>query len=407
MTLPQDNKTVLIVGAGQAGGRAAQQLATLGFAGRIVMAGDESHLPYERPPLSKAVLKGAAEEDSLYLNPDNDWRKDGLEVVLGDAVVGIDHAARVASFASGRSLAYGSLILATGGVARPLPLPGGEFCVSLRTLDDSRTLRAALERAQRIAIIGGGVIGMEVAATAASLGKSVCVIEAGIGVMTRILPPPVSDWLAALHRGAGVELRTGAQVTGIRREGDGYVVEGPGLSVPADIVLSAVGMMPNSGLVPAEARGRTGGILTDALGRVLGMDGVYACGDVAESWNALYGDHVRLETWRNADRQPRAIAQTICGQETPHVETPWMWTDQFERNIQVVGLWREGAETVARGMVGSPGSSLYWLVDGVIAGGVLIDNGRDRRFLEKLVESRAIPDRGALADPAVPLKSLV
>ena len=407
MTLHEDNKTVLIVGAGQAGGRAAQELAAQGFAGRIVMVGDEAHLPYERPPLSKAVLKGAAGEDSLYLHPAPDWRKEGLEVVLGDAVAGIDHAARVATLASGRRLAYDSLILATGGVARPLPLPGGEFCVSLRTLDDSRKLRAALERAGRIAVIGGGVIGMEVAATAASLGKSVCVIEAGTGVMARILPPPVSDWLAGLHRDAGVDLRTGAQVTGVRREGEGYVVEGPGLSVAADIVLSAVGMVPNSGLVPDEARGRTGGILTDALGRVPGLDGVYACGDVAESWNALYGDHIRLETWRNADRQPRAIARTICGQDTPHAETPWMWTDQFGRNIQVVGLWRDGAATVARGAVGTPGSSLYWLVDGAIAGGVLIDNGRDRRFLEKLVESRATPDLDKLADPAVPLKTLV
>lgn len=407
MTLPKDKRTVLIVGAGQAGGRAAQQLAAQGFAGRIILVGDEVHLPYERPPLSKAVLKGAAGEESLYLNPAPDWQKDGLEVVLGDAVVGIDHAARMATLASGRRLAYHSLILATGGAARPLPLPGGEFCVSLRTLDDSRKLREALERTRRIAVIGGGVIGMEVAATAAALGKSVCVIEAGAGVMARILPPPVSDWLAGLHRDAGVDLRIGAQVSGIRRDGAGYVVEGPGLSVPADIVLSAVGMVPNSGLVPDAARGRTGGILTDALGRVPGLDGVYACGDVAESWNALYGDHVRLETWRNADRQPRAIAQTICGQETAHVETPWMWTDQFERNIQVVGLWRPGAETVARGAVGSPGSSLYWLVGGVIAGGVLIDNGRDRRFLEKLVESRATPDPAKLADPAVPLKTLV
>ena len=406
MTPPVDRKTVLIVGAGQAGGRAAQHLKALGFDGRIVMAGDEPHLPYERPPLSKAVLKGAAGEESLYLNPDADWKKDGLDVRLEDAVVGIDYANSRAVFASGDELVFDDLILATGGVARTLPVAGGELCISLRTLDDSRRLRSALERVERVVIIGGGVIGMEVASTAASLGKTVCVIEAGPRVMARVLPPPVSDWLEALHRGAGIELRMGAQVTAIRPHQGGYMVEGPGLSVQADLVLSAVGMVPNSGLVPPEARGKTGGILTDALGRVPGLTNVYACGDVAESWNALYQDHIRLETWRNADKQARAVAQTVLGQETPHTETPWMWTDQLERNIQVVGLWRSGGDIVARGEVGARGSSLFWLEDGMVRGGVLIDNGRDRRFLEKMVENGAAPDRGALADPSVPLKTI-
>ncbi|MFB9947978.1 NAD(P)/FAD-dependent oxidoreductase [Rhizobium puerariae] len=401
--------TVLIVGGGQAGGQLARQLLQESFSGRVILASDEEYLPYERPPLSKAVLKGSAAEDSLFLCPAEEWAHTRIEIVASDPVVEIDTGGKAARFASGRIARYDTLVMATGGGPRIPDIPGAEFAKVLRNLEHSRVLRAELGRTAHIAIIGGGVIGMEVAATAAALGRQVTVIEAGARVMGRILPPAASAWLEDLHRSHGATIMTNAAVTRIGpRDTGGFSVQlGDGFAVEADIILMAVGMTPNTALLPKDTIGHASGIVTDEYGRVCGYDGVYAVGDVAESMNPLYGRHMRLETWRNADRQAKAVARTICGIETVHCEVPWMWSDQHERNIQVVGLWQAGADVVVRGACGEPGSSLYWLEDGVVTGGVLIDNGRDRRFLEKMVETAARPSPEALADPAIALKSLV
>lgn len=403
---------LLVVGAGQAGGQLVRQLLAGAYGRPIVLAGDEPHLPYERPPLSKAVLKGEAGEDSLALCPPEEWEAADLVRISGDAVVALDLATRRARFASGRSLAFGPLVLATGGSARLPPIPGAEHCQVLRTLDDSRALRAGLATARSVVIVGGGVIGLEVAATAAALGKSVTVLEAGPRPMARVLPPEVSAWLAAAHAAAGTTILTGVQVGAVAPAADGgFTVQardatGAPLVLSADLVLAATGMVPAAGLLPPEVRGPAGGVLADALSRVPGLTDVFAIGDVAETENALHGRPLRLETWRNADRQARALARTLCGTPTPHSETPWMWTDQLGHNIQTVGLWHPGARTIARGVTGSAGSIVFWLEDGIVTGGVLVDAGRDRRFLEKLVETRAAPDPAALADPAVPLRTL-
>lgn len=404
-------QTVLIVGAGQAGGQAARQLLAEGFKGRIVVAGGEPHAPYERPPLSKAVLKDEAEEARLTFVTPQEWGDPRIDFRPADPVVALDPEAATARLASGAEIAFKACLLATGGDARRLTVPGAELCRTLRTLEDSRALRQALGSARHIVVIGGGVIGLEVAATAADLGIRVSVIEAGPRIMARVLPPEASAWLEARHRAAGVEILTGARLNEIRRTPEGLAVSasdvsGAPLALAADIVLAAVGMMPNTGLLPAGHLGVAGGIRTDSFGRVEGLPRLFALGDVAESWNPTYGRHIRLETWRNADRQGRAVARTLCGAETEHVEIPWMWTDQLGLNIQVVGLWSEGAETVCRGVLGEPGSMAFWTEDGCLAGGVLINAGRERRFLEKLVERRAPIPAADLADPAVSLKSL-
>lgn len=397
-------QTILIIGAGQAGGQAARQLLAEGYQGRIIIAGAEAHAPYERPPLSKAVLKDPSAEAALPVATPEEWQDPRIDFRAADPVVALEGT--VARLASGGDVSFDACLIATGGDARALPLPGADLCRSLRTLDDARALRAELTPGRRLAIIGGGVIGCEVAATAAKLGCAVTLIEAGPRLMARILPPVLSDWLAARHRAAGVQVITDARPEAICQTDTGLAITGQGAPIMADLVLSAVGMAPNAGLVPAGCRGPSGGILTDALGRVPGLPGVYALGDVAESWNALYDRPLRLETWRNADRQARAVARTICGSDTPHTETPWMWTDQLDRNVQVVGLWQEGAQVICRGPVGEAGSAVFWLVDGVLRGGALIDAGRDRRFLEKLLETAATPAPGDLENPAIPLKSL-
>ncbi|WP_323019437.1 NAD(P)/FAD-dependent oxidoreductase [Pararhodobacter sp.] len=402
------DEVVVIVGAGQAGGRCALALRSEGFSGRITLIGAESHPPYERPPLSKAVLKGAEGEAGLFLDPDGCWQ--GIDLRTGETVVALDCAGRRVITAAGERIAYDHLVLATGGRPRDLPVPGGEHARTLRSLDDSRGLKARLTPGLRLAIIGGGVIGMEVAATATELGCAVTVIEAGARVMARILPPETSTWLAAKHAAAGVTILTGIAVQEIREETGELAIHlrdsvGKSHVVAADLVVSAIGILPASELVPAANRGASGGILTDSAGRVAGLVGVFAAGDVAESWNPHLGRQQRLETWRNADRQPRAIARSITGETTEHAELPWMWSDQLGHNIQVVGLWAEGARTVARG---EGGEVLFWLDDQeAVAGGVLLDRGRERRFLEKLVEGKVKADPAKLADSSVPLKSLV
>lgn len=402
------DEVVVIVGAGQAGGRCALALRSEGFTGRITLIGAEPHPPYERPPLSKAVLKGAEGEAGLFLDPDGGWQ--GIDLRTGETVVALDCAGRRVITAAAERIAYDHLVLATGGRPRDLPVPGGEHARTLRSLDDSRALKARLTPGLRLAIIGGGVIGMEVAATATELGCAVTVIEAGARVMARILPPETSTWLAAKHAAAGVTVLTGIAVQEIREVTGGLAIHlrdsaGESRVVVADLVVSAIGILPASELVPAANRGASGGILTDSAGRVLGLAGVFAAGDVAESWNPHLGREQRLETWRNADRQPRAIARSITGEATEHAELPWMWSDQLGHNIQVVGLWAEGARTVARG---EGGEMLFWLDDdGAVAGGVLLDRGRERRFLEKLVEGKVRADPAKLADSAIPLKALV
>ena len=400
------DNTVLIVGAGQAGGQTARALAAQPYPGRIVICGDEAHPPYERPPLSKGVLKGASAHRDVYLWPDEEWAAAGIEVILADGVIDVDYTDGTARLQSGKTIPFGTLVIATGGRSRQLALPGACHCLHLRDLDDSRTLNAALTSAETIAVIGGGVIGMEIAAAAREMAKAVTVIEAGPRVMSRVLSPAASEWLAQLHRTAGIEILTGCDVRDISPHGHGFAVTLTDRTITADIVVSAVGMSPNTRLAPPGSIGAMGGIVTDAEGRVTGFENVFAIGDVAETWNALYGRAVRLETWRNADKQARAVAKTIAGTPTAHSETPWMWTDQLGHNIQVVGMWNDTFSEVAKGEFGESGSTLLWMRDGTIVGGVLLDNGRERRFLEQLV-ARATPlDDTRLADPSVKIKDL-
>lgn len=398
---------VLIVGAGHVGGRVAHHLRALGHSGRITLAGAEPHAPYERPPLSKAVLTGAEEPAALALKPAADWQAAGVTLITGDPVREISTTAGTARLASGRWLEFDILVMATGCRNRALPTAEGAPVFGLRSLDDSLALRAQLAASAHLAIIGGGVIGLEVAAAAVGMGLAVTVLEAGPRVMARSLSPAGSAWLAGLHAGAGVDLQIGAQVVRVARDPAGMRVEtGTGMS-HADTVLVAIGVEPETAVLPDAPRGPMGGLLCDASCRVEGFAGrVYAVGDVAEAWNPLYGRPLRLETWRNAETQARIAAATICGAERPLPELPWIWSDQLGSNIQVLGLWHDGLETVARGSVGAPGSVEFWLEGGVLRGALLCDAGRERRHLEPLIRAGARPDPAALADPGVRLKDM-
>lgn len=404
-------QNILIVGGGQAGGQLLRRLIAQGDAPHITLATAEHQPPYERPPLSKGFLKGEVDFDALRIVSADELADPRLTTHYGETLQSVDPDKKTATFASGLVLGYDKLVLALGARGRKLPIAGAEYCIELRDLEDSKILREKLHSAAHVTIIGGGVIGLEVAATARLLGKEVCILEAGAAVMGRILPPVLSHWLQSRHEAEGARILTQSAVQQISAAQQGFAVEirlpdGSLETLRSDIVLSAIGVVPNVEALPQSCIGPSGGITTDETGKVIGLDDIYAIGDMAECFNALYGRHLRLETWRNADSHGEALAHTLLGSPQPHVETPWMWSDQYDVNLQAVGLWQEGSTLVQRGDIGAAGSTTFWLSDGRVTGGVLINNGKDRRFLEKLLTTGASPDPALLADPNIPMKSI-
>lgn len=403
---------VLIAGAGHAGGRVAQALRGFGFDGRITMVGEEPHTPYERPALSKELLLGTRTVGQLMLEPREFWL-DEQQVIHRCGSIAAVYPNRTAVLAGGEQLPFDTLVVATGGSARRLAIPGGDLpeVRTLRTIDDCLSLRGAMSQGRRLLVIGGGVIGMEAAASGAALGMRVTVLEGAARVMARCLPPEGSQWLQALHAAHGVQVETGVTVRSIASiDGDCLVAarrDGQELAFSADLVLVAVGIAPATAWLEHSGVALENGVLTDEFCRNPAAPWCYAVGDVANSFSPLYGRHLRQETWRNAENQARAVAAAIMGTSSePYVELPWMWSDQFERNIQVVGMPTPGDAVISRIAPGIEGGVLLWLHRGKVAGGMLVDSGRERKPLEMLVRRQAEIAPDALRDPAISLKEL-
>ncbi|MCA1326865.1 NAD(P)/FAD-dependent oxidoreductase [Herbaspirillum sp. alder98] len=399
---------VLIAGAGHAGGRVAQALRVAGHTGLITLVGDEPHPPYERPALSKEVLQGKKTAAELTLEPasfwhegDNlQWRSHGIAAVCAD---------RVAMLGNGERLAFDVLVVASGGAPRALTVAGSDLpgVRMLRTIDDCHALQPAFASGKHVVVIGGGVIGMEVAASAARMALNVTVLEGGARVMARCLPPEASAWLQKLHADNGVSIRIGTTVESIQRNHGGMLVNlSSGGHLPADIVLVAIGITPATGFLKGSGIALENGVLTDAFCRSSNTPWCYAVGDVANSFSPLYQRHVRQETWRNAENQARAVAASVMGRDVAYEELPWMWSDQFDRNIQVVGIHAPGDISVARAPLGEGAGSMLWLHEGKVAGGVLVDCGRERKQLEALVRRGSQIDVARLGDSTVSLKEL-
>lgn len=411
---PESSCDVLIVGAGQAGGRVAQHLRDAGYAGSIVLVGDETALPYERPPLSKEFLAQECEAASLHLHPAEYWQQQGIGLHLGGRVTAVDRQAKQVELADGRRIRYGKLVVATGGAARQLRLQGDGLgqVLSLRTLEDAERLRARLGQIKRLAIVGGGVIGLEVASTARKQGIEVQVFEAGAYPMGRVLCPTSAQWLAGLHAREGVGLNLGVQMEAIEQLPSGVRLrarsaDGKPMEYQADLAVAAIGVDVSQPFLSEAGLGDADGMRVDAFCRSLVDADCYAAGDVACTDNAYLERAQRLETWRNAENQAQAVAGFIMGRTEPYEELPWMWTDQHGHNIQVVGVPTDLSETVSRGMLGEGAGTLFWMRDGILRGGVLVNNGRERRWLEQLVKSGRPLSKEALADINVPLKSLL
>lgn len=401
--------TVVIVGAGQAGGETAIQLRKLGFAGRVLVVGEEPQPPYKRPPLSKAYLAGSAALDSLYLLPRASFDKLDIECRANTRAMGIDRTGKRLLTSEG-AVAYDKLVLATGGRARLLNLPGAQRhnVLPLRTIGDVDRIRARLGAGRRVVIIGGGFIGLEVAAVCIKLGARVTVLEGLPRVLARVTVPQVSAFFERVHREAGVDLRTGVQVSGLEGEPEvnRVLLEGGG-SVEADLVIVGVGIVPNVELAQEAGLAVDNGIVVDEFTRTSDPD-IFAAGDCTNHPNEFLGRRVRLESVQNALEQGRACAAALAGKPEPYRAVPWFWSDQYDVKLQMVGLSAGHDACVLRGdPAGGRSFAAFYLREGKLISADAVNRAADFAFAKKLVAARVQLDPAVLADEAVPLKSLV
>lgn len=398
-------KTYIIVGAGQAGSWAAVSLRQAGFPGRIIVIGDEAWHPYEHPPLSKAMLAAEQEPPVPYFRDPSKYEAAQIELTLGTSVVGLDAGNCGIELGAGRTLSYDRLLLATGGRARRLRVPGGERALVLRTLDDARAIRARLRDARRVVCIGAGVIGLEIAASASARGARVTVLEAASRPMERVLSSEGAEFIAALHARAGVALHCDVTVEALERAPDGSecVICRDGTIFPADLVVAGIGI--NRQLALAEQAGLAidGGVVVDARGRTSNPH-IYAAGDIAAFPHPLFG-RLRLESWRHAQNHGIAVGRAMADVAVSYSDVPWFWTDQHGVNLQVAGLPTRAVRTVVR--ASDHFAAIHLAEDGTVVGLTAANGPADIRAGTMLISSRARPDLCRLADPAVPLRTLI
>ncbi|HEY3813160.1 MAG TPA: FAD-dependent oxidoreductase [Caulobacteraceae bacterium] len=346
-----DGDRIVIVGAGHAGGSAAAFLRQFGFAGAVTLIGEEPLAPYQRPPLSKAWLKGEADGESLLLRPQAFYPEHAIDLRLNTRATSIDRAAKTVTLEGGGTVAYDILILATGSSARKLPIPGANdsAVLELRTAAEADRLKAALTPGQRLIVVGAGYIGLEVAASARALNCEAVVVERERRVLPRVASEPLSAFFERYHRERGVEILTGAAATSIDPTGkavalaDGRVIEG-------DAVLVGVGAMACDGLGSAGGLACKGGIVVDEDARTSDAS-IFAIGDCTHRPLPLYGAAMRLESVPNALEQAKQAASAICGKPRPAPETPWFWSDQYDLKLQIAGVSLDPDKIVVRGNI--------------------------------------------------------
>jgi 3-phenylpropionate/trans-cinnamate dioxygenase ferredoxin reductase subunit len=402
-------QTIAIVGAGQAGGWAAQTLRKEGFTGRIVLVGDEPYPPHERPPLSKAVLAGEAAPESTRLMKAEAFEALGLEWRPGARVTRIDRVGKRLGLADGDPVAYDKLILCTGGRARSLPIPGADLpgVHTLRTIADALALAPLLKPGNCVVVVGGGWIGLEVAATARKKGADVVVVEAQSRLCERTVPREISEHLLALHRSHDTRVLLGAGVTGFRSGADGrsVVMLADGSTLDCDAIVVGVGLVANDELARDAGLDCDGGVIVDSRCRTSDPD-ILAAGDVAVTPNPWAGRRMRLESWQNAQEQGIAAARSALGLDVDYKPLPWFWSDQYAMNLQIYGVPSATDRVVARGVPGSDSFVLFY-VDGDVVKAALGPNAaKDLRFARRLIEQRKPVDPDRLADAGVPMAKL-
>jgi 3-phenylpropionate/trans-cinnamate dioxygenase ferredoxin reductase component len=407
MTAPEH---CVIIGASHAGTQVATGLRRHGYEGRITLVGEESQLPYHRPPLSKAYLKGEKAADGIRLAAPANYEKNRIELKLGVRVTTADSAAKSVGLSSGDTLNYSSLVLATGSVPRRLPLPGAELggVHYLRSLEDVDRIRAEVAAQGNAVVIGGGYIGLEAAASLRSLGMQVTVLEAMDRVLQRVTSPEVSAFYQDLHTDEGVVIRTGARIAKLSGDHSVSAVElDSGESLPASLVIVGIGILPATSLAEQAGLELDNGICVDEYARSSDPD-IYAVGDCASFVHPLYGKRLRLESVQNASDQALTAARHICGQPEPYCTVPWFWSDQYDVKLQIAGLAIDIDQTIVRADPDNPRSlSVLYLKEARLRAIDAMNRPRDFVFGKKLIMEKSVLDTARLADVAVGLNDAV
>ncbi len=404
---------IVIVGAGQAGVQTAEALRAGGYAGAITMVGDEPHGPYHRPPLSKAWLAGEIGAAQLVMRAPELLAKKLITLRTGVTVLSIDRAAKLVTLDDGSHLAYTGLVLAAGSTPRALPLPGADApnVLALRTRDDASAIAGALQRcidaALPVIVIGGGFIGLEVAATACKKGLTVTVLEVAPRLLGRVLPPLLSDWYADLHRGHGVDVQLGVQIASIEQQGGlaSAVVLSDGGRLPAGVIVVGIGVSANDALARAAGLECDRGIVVDACSRT-SDPAIVAAGDITAR-RQIDGSLLRLESVQNATEQAKSAAAWLLGQERPFTAVPWFWSDQYDKKLQMAGLSAGADRHVLRGDPAGGSFSVYHLAAGQLVAVESINASKDHLLARKLIEAGVAPSDAQIADSGFDLAALL
>lgn len=378
---------VVVIGAGQAGMQICDSLRKSGYEGGLVLVGEEPALPYQRPPLSKQFLKGSLDPERLQFRPAEYYVKNAVDLRLDQRVAAIDRQRRCVELADGDAIVYEKLALATGTRVRLLQCPGAglDGVHYIRTVEDSRKLRDRLAASQRVAVIGGGFIGLEVAAIARALGKTVIVVEAMERLMARALSPIVSDFYAMLHRERGVELLLEQTVQSIRRDKGSLLIEtGDGRTLEADIIVAGIGVVPNVELAEECGLECRNGIVVDSRAGTRDPN-IVAAGDCTMHHNGFLEREIRLESVQNAVDQAKIAAATLCGEDKTYHQVPWFWSDQYDIKLQMAGVGSSYDEHAVRGEIGIDGFSVFYYRNGRLIAADSINRPADHMACRKLL----------------------
>ncbi|MER8441282.1 FAD-dependent oxidoreductase [Mesorhizobium sp. M1312] len=406
-------RPMVIVGAGEAGTAAAVALRERGCGGRVILIGNEATLPYERPPLSKDLLAESGDDGPKFLITHERLKNLAIEYLDGRNVQSVDRDTHTVSLSGGERLAYERLLLATGARPRGLTVPVNPQCrvTALRTYADAVAIRRALRPGCNVVVIGGGFIGLEVAASAISRGASVTVLEAGPRLLMRAVPASMAERIKAKHLGAGVRIELNSTVTGVEAaEERSAVLLADGRTYLADLVLVGVGAVPNIELAQAAGLAIENGIAANDTLATSDPD-IFTAGDCCSFLHPLYGERIRLEVWRNAWQQGAAAAANMLGSNSAYERVPWFWSDQYDETLQIAGICSNSGAAINRDL-GEKGQISFNLApDGRLVAacgfGSAAAIGKDIRIAEAMIERRICAQADALANPAVALKSLM
>lgn len=405
----KSESTLVIVGGGLAAARAAEAARAGDYEGRVIIVTEEASLPYERPPLSKGVLRGEAEVDSTLAHDAAFYADASIELRTGVSVIGFDTNSKRVNIADGQEIAFDTLVLATGMAPRRIDIPGAELAGVhyLRTADDAMSLQGAIKEANRIAVIGAGWIGSEVAASARLMGKDVVLIGSGKFPLYEVLGAEIGVVFKQLHAEHGVELRLGVEVVELRGIGSvEEVVLSDGRVERADVVVVGIGAVPRIELASASGLKVKNGVLVDEYLET-SASGVFAAGDVANAWHPHYKTHLRVEHWANARYQGTAAGQNATGDKKAYDRLPYFYSDQYDVNLEYVGHSDPGDGVVIRGDLGQRKFVAMYHRDGVISAALTVNVANVFKELKLMMTAGRPIDLRALSDPDIPFGDLI